>query len=152
MKVKNPSLNGIVGAAETTLGVVAGAKLSNGASELIPLENKTYAKLAVAAVGLVAASAIEGKDTLGKLAKNACIGMAVQQGGELISETVQPMLPEPTGKGVNKFLHDSFGMNAPASMGRALGNPFTTDAFLRSPAMGLSETDEPVSEGGFATA
>jgi len=151
MKLTKPTGKSLAGVLETGAGVIVGAKLSKGISEIIPLENKSISKGIVIATGILAASAITGNDTFAKLAKNAAIGMAAQQGGELIDELVQPVLPEATGTGT-KFVNDVFG-GAKAVPAANAGLGFGSDAFLaglRNP-MPMYEA-QPMHELEFATA
>ena len=127
MKIKKPTGKSLAGVLETGVGIVAGAKLSKGISGIIPLENRTYSKAIVLAGSILLASTMEGNDTLSKLAINATVGMAAQQGSELIDELVQPTLPESTGTG-SQFLNNMF--TAPALSGAKKSLGFGSEVFL----------------------
>lgn len=88
-------------------GVIGGALLSNGAASAIPLDNKTAAKAIVAAVGVAGMIFVSGNDTAAKIVRGVSLGMAAQQGKELIKEVATPMLPSGNGT-VTKFINDSF--------------------------------------------
>lgn len=147
MKIKKVTGNSVGNAVETVLGVAVGAMLSNGVSEIIPIGNKTAVKALVAGAGILGAAVIGGDDTLSKLARNASIGMAGQQGKEIIVDTVKPMLPAATGSGVNKFLHDVFESSTISEPALSLASPM----YLANPYADESQEFAPVNNG-FATA
>lgn len=134
MKIQKFKTDNAANALGTAAGVVAGAMLSSGVSGAIPMQNKTAAKAIVAVAGVALTAFVGGQDAGAKAVRNIGIGMAAQQGKEIISDAVKPMLPANTGK-ATQFLHDAVGGgSAPvqgavaasmaARLGRArMGNP-----------------------------
>lgn len=141
MKVNKFTAKSVVDSLECAGGIIAGSMLSNGVTEALPVpaDKKTLAKGGVALAGVAMASLIGGNDTLAKAARNACIGMAVQQGREIVEEVVAPYLPEPNGEYANKFLHDVMGskktaVTTSAAPAPAMGSAAIGGRFLANPA------------------
>lgn len=150
MKMQKFSGKNTASALAQTGGIVGGMLLSNGASELVPLSNKTLSKAIVAGVGIATAVFVGGNDGLATTARAIGIGMAAQQGKEIIKDLAAPHLPNV------KFIKDSFeqptiapatteALNA-ARKRRKLGNPTTASMPFR---MGVGTTPANVAGSSF---
>lgn len=142
MKFSKPKGADITNTAIQVGGGVVGAALSDGLVGVVVKDptKKTLIRVAVAGLGIVGASAVQGKSTTGELLKGAFVGMAIQQSVKVVKENVVKILPENDGKTINKFLHDAFGMGAgipaPAMRYLAMGEPFSSEDFsLANPVM-----------------
>lgn len=112
-----------------TVGVIGGAMASKGVAGILPIQNKTIAKGVIALAGVAIATMVDGSDTAAKAVRSIGLGMAVQQGNEIISDAVKPALPAPTNK-VTQFLHDAVGGgSAPSAMAKALGRKMGNPEF-----------------------
>lgn len=152
MKLQKFKTDAAGSAIGTALGVTAGAMLSGGISGVIPIKNQTIAKAIVAVTGVALATLVGGQDTAAKAVRNIGIGMTAQQGKELISDAVKPMLPANTGM-ATKFLHDTMGggghagWSAPSVEGGLSAR--LARARMGNPDMFAMATPE-ISHGGFA--
>src|SRR5690606_19534962 len=98
MKFQKFNGNKAASALGQTAGVIGGAMLSSGVAGALPVKNKTIAKAAIAIGGIALATFVGGDDAAAKAVRSIGVGMAVQQGKEMISETVAPHLPANTNK------------------------------------------------------
>ncbi|WP_323027979.1 hypothetical protein [Gelidibacter japonicus] len=151
MKIQKFKTDNAGNALGTAAGVIAGAMLSSGVSGAIPMQNKTAAKAIVAVAGVALTAFVGGQDAGAKAVRNIGIGMTAQQGKEIISEAVKPMLPASTGK-ATQFLHDALGsgglavsLNARSAMAARLGR-----ARMGNPDLFKMANPELITSGEFA--
>ncbi len=90
MKVKAASLKKVGDVSTTIAGGVLGAAASRGAAGLIP--GGVLVKGALAALAIYGAASISGTDAGADLAKGALFGVALEQGGEVIIDAIQPLV------------------------------------------------------------
>lgn len=82
-----------------------GAMASDGLVGAVPIDNKNLVKAGVVIASIAGAALLKGND----IACAALTGMGVMQTANLVRDNAQKALPQATGEGVNKFLHDAFG-------------------------------------------
>lgn len=146
MKLQKFKADNAGSALATVLGVATGAMLSGGVSGAIPVKNKTAVKAIVAVTGVALASLVGGQDTMAKVVRNIGVGIAAQQGKEVLSDTLKPMLPANTNI-VTKFLHDSLGSETASVSGGELAKSLAR-ARMGNPDQFAMANPEPVSYGG----
>lgn len=140
MKVKAASLKKVGDESATFAGGFLGAAAARGASGLIGENTMIKAGLAVA--GIVLAASVTGTDTGAKMAKGAGLGIALEQGTEVILDLVQPLIApvlDGEASALKDFGKKAFGLAGaygypmeyiPQEMSpaRALGNPYARGA------------------------
>lgn len=76
---KKPSQKGITDGAVNAVAMVAGAKIGDGISAIMPESTSSYKPWALGALGIVAAASVKGTTPTDKAVQNAFIGLGVKQ-------------------------------------------------------------------------
>lgn len=113
--LKKPKKSTLIDSGIMVASAVGGGILSNGAVELIPVDQdkKDYVRGGIAVLGGVLAASVAGKDAVANLIKGASAGMAIEQIRQLYvswaASKVDPATTDDTA--IKRFLSGAAGLN-----------------------------------------
>ncbi|WP_291866644.1 hypothetical protein [Maribacter sp.] len=117
MKTSTPSTKKVSKTAILVGSAIPGAMFSKGVATLVP--GGKLGKLGIAVVAALGAASITGTTTGAEAARGALIGASVQQAGEVILETVQPIVEKYVDSGepskLKEFASKAVGLSSPSS-------------------------------------
>ncbi|TYB78328.1 hypothetical protein [Bizionia myxarmorum] len=109
MNFKKPTKKGAANTASMLAGATVGAMVSDAVASIIPLDNPTYARLAVLGVGVLGMLTINGSGAVAEGAKGAFAGMAIHQGVKVSRENLVKVLP--ASATANSFVADALALS-----------------------------------------
>ncbi len=89
--MKKVNAKNVTTALKSFAGFEAGRRLSNGVAGVIPVGNPTLVKAGIATAAIVAAAVYNGKGK--EMIVPALVGMASEQGGQLLDEQLAKVVP-----------------------------------------------------------